>query len=114
MLLRLGLLLLLLLLRVLEVELGRGGGDLGEAVGLGARHLVGEIVVALARVKGSRDTVRVLQLRRDVCRIGTAGSGAVDIDQVWRRWRGLCVITPAGAGVGLKGFAGAEGRVGRG
>lgn len=102
------------LLLLLEVELARGGGELREAMGLGARHLVGEIVFALTRVKCGRDTVGVLQLRRAICRIGAAGSGAVDIDQVWRRWRGLCVITPAGAGVGLKGFAGAEGRVGRG
>ncbi len=90
---------------------------MGVAVGLGARHLVSkvELLVSLARIKSSRDTVGVLQRRRDGGRIGPGGgSGAVDIDEVRRRWRGLCVITPAGAGVGLKGFAGAEGRVGRG
>lgn len=104
------------LLRLLMVvELGRrGGGDLGEAVRLRARHLIGKIVFALTRLKCARDAGRVLQLRREVGRMRSAGSVAVDIDQVRRRRRGLCVITPAGAGVGLKGFAGAEGRVGRG
>lgn len=93
-------------------------------MGLRARYLVGEILFTLTRIKGARNTIRMLQLRREVGGIGTAdcrsrtstsSSSAVDIDEVWRRWRGLlCEITPADAGVGLKGFAGAEGRVGRG
>jgi hypothetical protein len=125
---------LVVVVLLLQVELGRGGGGLGGVavrVGLGACHLLGEIQVALllARVKGGRDAVGMLQLR---------GSSAVDINEVCRRrGRGvllvllvlvlqmlllllllrvllLCEITPGGAGVGLKGFAGAEGRVGGG
>jgi hypothetical protein len=87
------------------------------AVRLRARHLVGKVlVVALARVKGGRNTVGVLQLRWEGRGIGADSSrGAVDIDEVRRRRRGLLwEITPAGGGVGLKGFAGAEDRVGRG
>jgi hypothetical protein len=82
---------------------------------LGPRHLVGEVVLlllALARVKNTRHAVGVLQLRRKGGGVKPRGSGtgAVDIDEVWWRLRGLrCVIA-----VGLKGFAGAGGRVGRG
>lgn len=58
------LLLVLLLLGVVMVKLGRHGGDLGIALGLGARDLVSVIVLPWrARVKCCpRDTVGVLQL----------------------------------------------------
>lgn len=57
------LLLVLLLLGVVMVKLGRHGGDLGIALGLGARDLVSVIVLPWrARVKCCpRDTVGVLQ-----------------------------------------------------
>ena len=41
------LLMLMLLLMLVEELLGRGGGDLGKAMGLRARYLVGEILFTL-------------------------------------------------------------------
>ncbi len=99
-------------------------------MGLRAGDLVGKVLqlVPLARVEHARHAVGVLQLGRErgrgVARVVRGGSSsAVDIDEVRRWWMWsslllcvLCVIviTPSAAGVGLKGFAGAEGRVGRG